>query len=106
MKITNFSARKLDDSNGELSLAKQKWQTNDFIMTDDLWVATFEIDGLKRYAGIRRGRRADVAPGTNQVDIFLRVNEEEFDADKFISEADAADIIRLVTPEFLNGGYC
>ena len=96
MILTNFVVRKLDNSHGELDVAKKKWASPEFISSDDLWLASFEIDGVKREAGIRRGRRVDVADDMEQIDVQLRVGEEEFDADSFISESDVAESQRLL----------
>jgi len=105
MVIKNFTVRKLDNTHGELDLAKEKFASPEFISSDDLWLASFEIEGKKREAGIRRGRRVDVAEGTDMVDVQLRVNEEEFDADAFIPESDVAEITKAVYAEFLRGEY-
>jgi hypothetical protein len=94
MLITNLVFKKLDNSSGKLDLAKKEWANKEFIPSNDYWVAAFEADGEKRYAGICRGRRVDVAEGTYQLDFQLRVNEEEFDADTFIPETKAAEILK------------
>lgn len=103
-KITlkNFRVRKLDNSKGELDTAKKKWgsESPEFILSDDLWIATFEIDGETHTAGIMAGRRVDVAEDTEQVMVNLRVREEAFDADQFLPEWDVADITRSVYEEF------
>lgn len=105
MVITNFVVRKLDNSSGKLDLAKKEWANKDFIPTDDYWACGFEIDGVKRYAGVCRGRRVDVADDTDQLDFQLRVNDEEYDADTFIPESEAAVILKAVSEEFIKGGY-
>jgi hypothetical protein len=99
--ITNFAVRKLTNSNGELDQAKRLWKTPEFIATDDFWHATFDVDGVKREAGIRLGRRVDVAEDLDGIDINLRINEAEFDADNLIPESDVADIVRAVQEKFL-----
>jgi hypothetical protein len=64
------------------------------------------MDGLKRQAGVRRGRRANVAEDMDMIDVQLRVNQEELDEDSpHIPEAQVADIVRLVGEEFMNGEY-
>ena len=103
MVITNFVVRKLDNTRGELDLAKKALANSEFIPSDDYWVAAFEIDGEKRYAGICRGRRVDVADDITQFDFQLRVNEEEFDADTFMPEAQAAAILKAASEEFIKG---
>jgi hypothetical protein len=105
MTITNFTVRKLNNTYGELALAKEKFKSPGFISTDDVWIASFEIDGMKREAGIRRGRRTDVAEDVDMVDVQLRVGEVEFDADTFIPESQVAEITRAVYDEFLKGEY-
>jgi hypothetical protein len=106
MLIKNFVVTKLDNTRGALDLAKRLWATNkDFIPSDDYWLATFEIDGVKHQAGIRRGRRIDVADDISQIDVQLRVPEESFDADAFMPETEANEIVVAVGAEFLNGKY-
>lgn len=67
--------------------------------------ATFEIDGQKHQAGIRRGRRVDVADDTDQINVQLRVREDAFDVDTFIPEAKVADIVKAVSEKFEKGEY-
>jgi len=105
MEVTNFTVRKLDNSHGELDLANKKFASPEFIPTNEVWLASFEVDGVKRQAGIRRGRRVDVAANMDMVDVQLRVGEEEFDADKFIPESKVAEITKAVSREFLKGQY-
>jgi hypothetical protein len=105
MKLTNFTVRKLTNAHGELALAKEKFASKEFISSDDIWLASFEVDGVKREAGVRRGRRIDVAEDTDMVDVQLRVGEAEFDADTFIPESQVAEITKAVYEEFLNGEY-
>ena len=68
-------------------------------MTDRVWLASFKVDGLQRVASVRLGHDNAVAPTIRQLDIQLRVNEEEFAKDVFIPEASAADILALVSEE-------
>lgn len=105
MKLTNFVVRKLDNTRGELDLAKKEWANSEFIPSDEFWLATFEIDGKKHEAGIRRGRRVDIADDTDQIDVQLRVREEAFDADTFMPESQVADIVKAVSEEFEKGEY-
>jgi hypothetical protein len=105
MVITNFIVRKLDNTNGKLDLAKKEWANKEFIPSEDYWVAAFDIDGEKRYAGICRGRRVDVADDTDQFDFQLRINDEEFDADFLLPESQAAEILKAVSEEFIKGEY-
>jgi|HubBroStandDraft_4_1064222.scaffolds.fasta_scaffold167904_2 hypothetical protein len=105
MLITNFVVRKLDNTSGKLDAAKKVWANKDFIPSGDYWVAAFDVDGEKRYAGVCRGRRVDVADNVDQFDFQLRVNEEEFDADVFIPESEAAEILKAVSEEFMEGEY-
>jgi len=108
MVLKNLTVRRLNNTLGELDLAKKKFASPEFIpTTDDLWVVSFEVEGegLKREAGIRRGRRIDVAEGTDMIDIQLRVAEEEFEADTFIPESNVAEITKAVSAEFIKGEY-
>jgi hypothetical protein len=102
MVITNFIIKKLDNSSGKLELAKKEWANKEFIPSDDYWVASFEVDGEMRYAGVCKGRKVDVAGDITQFDFQLRVNDEEFDADAFIPESQAAEILKAVSEEFMN----
>jgi len=99
MVLTNFTARKLH--NGDLEEAKAKWASPEFISSDDLWLASFEMNGEKPYAGIRLGRRIDVAEDIEQLDVQLRVRDEAFDSDTFIPEWGVAEITRAIYDEFL-----
>jgi hypothetical protein len=104
MIVDNFVVRRLTAA--ERELAKSLWGNEDFVPTDDYWLATFEVDGVRREAGIRAGKRADV--GKNHplmADVQLRVNESEFDADKFISESQVAEVTKLVGEKFESGRY-
>jgi hypothetical protein len=105
MLITKFTVRKLDNTKGELDLAKQKWADSEFIPSDEYWLATFEVDGQKHQAGIRRGRRVDVASDMDEFSVQLNVREEAFEADTFLAEADVANIVRAVGEEFEKGRY-
>lgn len=101
--LTKFTVRKLTSDEGQL--AKTLWASGEFVPTDEYWLAEFEVDGTKRQAGIRRGRRHDVAKDMDQIDVQLRVNEDEFDRDTFIPEAQVADIVKAVGEEFEKGQY-
>ena len=99
MVLTNFAVRKLTPA--ELELAKGLWADGEFLPTDEYWLAEFEIGGLKRQAGIRWGRRVDVAADMQQFDVQLRINQEELDEDiPLIAEAQVADIVKAVAEEF------
>ncbi len=98
--LTNFKIHKIDNSKGDLDQLKQKMATPDFIFSDDLWIATFDLDGEAHAAGIARGRRPDVAEDIEQLHVQLRVRDEAYDADKFLAEWDVADITRSVLEEF------
>jgi hypothetical protein len=105
MKIKNFTVKKLDNTKGELDLARKKWADSEFIPSDEYWLATFEMDGEKHHAGIRRGRRVDVANDIVQFNVQLNVREDAFGADTFLSEGEVADITKAVSDEFLKGEY-
>jgi hypothetical protein len=105
MDFANFRVRKLDNTKGELTLAKKEWASPEFISSDDLWLVTFELEGEQHQAGVMRGRRVDVANGTEQFDVQLRVSEKAFDADKFIPEWDVAEITKAISEKFLKGEF-
>jgi hypothetical protein len=97
--ITNFRVKKL--RSGDIERAKVQWASSEFISSDDLWIASFDMDGETHHAGLRLGRRPDVAEDIEQLDILLRVREEAFDADKFIPEWDVGGITQAVYDEFM-----
>jgi hypothetical protein len=103
MQITNLTVRRLTPE--EFEMAKKTWASEDFIPTEDYWLATFDLDGEVYFAGLRRGRRRDVAPDISQIDIQLRIPDSAFDADSFKPEAEAADILIAVTEEFEKRGW-
>lgn len=104
MAISNFAVRRLTPA--EIELAKELWADKEFLPTNEYWLADFEIDGIKRQAGIRRGRRHDVAEDIDQFDVQLRINQEELDEDRpLIAEAQVADIVRAVGEEFQKGEH-
>ena len=100
--LKNFRVQKLDKGKGEVDAAKQKWGSEypEFVLSDDLWLATFEIDGETHHAGIMLGRRVDVAEDVEQISVNLRVRDEAFDDDEFLPLWDVADITRCVYEEF------
>jgi len=104
MELANFTVRKLDNAHGDLDLAKGKLASPEFISSDDIWIAAFDIEGIRHEAAIRRGRRTDVAEDTDQIDIQLRVSEQEFDSDTFIPESRVAEITAAVGDEFIRRG--
>ncbi|SRR5260370_39441700 len=104
MELSNFSFRKLDNTHGELDKAKEKLASPEFISSNDIWIASFDFEGTKHEAAIRRGRRTDVAEDTDQIDIQLRVSEQEFDSDTFIPESRVAEITAAVGDEFIRRG--
>src|SRR5258708_33436646 len=104
MVLTNVAMRRLTPE--EREVAKGLWADAEFLPTDEYWLADFEVDGLKRQAGIRRGRRVDVAEDMEQTDVQLRINQEELDEDiPLIPEAQVADIVKAVSQEFEKGEY-
>lgn len=101
MQLTDFSItevvdpKKRNELNGYLFRERPA-----FIQTDPrVWLASFKIDGEQRVVAVRIGHAQDVAADIIQLDIQLRVNEEEFDNDSFIPEASAAGILALVSKE-------
>jgi hypothetical protein len=104
MVISNFEVRRLTP--GEIELAKELWADSEFIPTDEFWIADFEVDGMKRQAGIKWGRSVDVAADMQQFNVQLRINQEELDEDiPLIPEAQVADIVKAVSEEFEKGEY-
>jgi len=103
MQITNLTTRRLTAS--EFEMAKKTWASEDFIPTEDYWLANFEVDGESYFAGLRKGRRRDVSPGTEQIDIQLRIPDAAFDADRFPPEAHAADVLTFVREEMDKRGW-
>jgi hypothetical protein len=103
MQITNLTVRRLTPE--EFEMAKTAWVTDGFVPANDYWLATFDVDGQTHEAGLRKGRRLDVSSDTQQIDVQLRVLESAFDADSFLPEAQAADIVRAVIAEFEKQGW-
>ena len=101
MKLTDFSIAEVTDATKRDELNNYlKRDRPGFVQTDArVWMAAFKIDGGQRVAAIRAGHANDVASDIIQLDMHLRVNEEEFDNDSFIPEASAADILALVSKE-------
>jgi hypothetical protein len=101
MNLTDFSiievsdAAKRDELLGYMKRDRPGWVET----KGRVWMAAFKIDGVQRVVAIRAGHASEVAEDIQQLDLHLRVNEEEFDKDKFIPEASAADILALVSPE-------
>ena len=101
MKLTDFSIKEITETakRDELVAAMRRERPS-FVQTDErVWMASFKIDGLQRVAAIRAGHEGNVADDILQLDMSLRVNEEEFDNDKFIPESNAWDILDLISPE-------
>jgi hypothetical protein len=101
MVLTNFQlfeiteTKRRDDLNGKLA------NPGEFVQTrPNVWIASFDVDGVPYHAGIRLGHRIDVAEDIEQYDVQLRVRDEEFDSDSFIPEASVADITKLVGEQF------
>ncbi len=103
MQVTNLTVRRLTPA--ELEMARKPWASAEFIPTEDYWLATFEVDGETHIAGLRKGRRHDVAEDIEQIDIQLRILDSAFDADYFMPEAEAADILTAVKAELEKRGW-
>jgi len=104
MPITsNLSFRRLTTT--EQRQAEKRWADDEFVPTGEYWLATFDMDGQKHYAGVRSGHGKTVAPDIRQFQINLRVSEEALDADVFIPEAIVADITREIGEAFEQGEY-
>ena len=101
MQLTDFFIKEVTDTAKRDELNDHlKRERPQFVQTDErVWMAVFKIDGLQRVAAIRVGHANEVAADIIQLDIQLRVNEQEFDNDSFIPEASAADILVLVSKE-------
>ncbi len=101
MQLTDFSIKEITDTaKRDEIVGYMKRDRPKFVQTDErVWMASFKIDGLQRVASIRAGHDHDVNPSIIQLDMHLRVNEAEFDTDNFIPEAEAGEILALVSPE-------
>jgi hypothetical protein len=102
MELKNFNLHEITDTklrdelNGKLAIDKEFTQTK-----PNVWIADFEAEGVRYQAGIRLGHRHDVAPAIEQADIQLRVRDEDFDNDTFLSVSKIQEISKLVGEEFL-----
>jgi hypothetical protein len=103
MLLSNFTVRRLTQQ--EFVLAKKTWASDDFLPTEPYWLAAFEIDGQPYLAGLRSGRRKDVAEDVRQIDIQLRIPDAAFDEDSFIPEAQVAAILRAVNDKLETDGW-
>jgi predicted pyridoxine 5'-phosphate oxidase superfamily flavin-nucleotide-binding protein len=101
VKITDLTITEITDpSRRDQLLATMERERPEFMRTDTrAWVATFQVDGTPRAVAIRIGHDGSVAPDIKQLDTHLRVNEEEFDKDSFISEGEAADVLAAFNVE-------
>lgn len=101
MNLTEFSIKEITDkAKHDALLASMKRDRPKFVETQGrVWMASFKINGLQRVVAIRAGHDHDVDPSLLQLDLHLRVNEDEFDTDNFIPEAEAGSILALVSPE-------
>jgi hypothetical protein len=97
--LTNFAVRRLTPE--EQEFAKRFWADSQFLPSNEYWLADFDLDGVKRQAGVRGGRRFDAAEDMDdQFDIELRDEDSPH-----IPETEVADIIRLVGEQFRKGEY-
>lgn len=100
---SNLSFRRLTPA--EQKEAEKRWADDEFIPTGEYWLATFNMDGEKHYAGVRSGHGKTVAPDIRQFQINLRVSEKAFNSDIFIPEARVADITKEIGEAFEQGEY-
>ena len=102
MNLTNFQLVEITDISKRDELnAILKREDGGFVQTSaNVWIASFEADGVLRHAAIRLGRRPDIADDLKGYQVQLRVEEAELDADTLIPEATVADIVKLVGDEF------
>jgi len=101
MQLTDFSIKEIADTTKRDELSGyMKRDRPDFVQTDErVWMETFRIDGVHRVAAVRAGHSKDIAEHIQQLDIHLRVNEEECDNDSFIPEATVSEILPMVSAE-------
>jgi hypothetical protein len=102
MNLTNFRLVEITEPSKRDELnAVMKREDGAFAQTSaNVWIASFEADGIPRHEAIRLGRRPDTADDLKGYQVQLRVEEAEFEADTFIPEATVADIVKLVGDEF------
>ncbi|HWY57934.1 MAG TPA: hypothetical protein VNZ03_25955 [Terriglobales bacterium] len=101
MELTNFKIYEITDANLRAEFNKKLDIDKEFVQTKpNVWLAEFEADGTKYEAGIRLGHRHDVAPDVEQADTQLRVREQDFDNDTFLSVWKIQEITKLVGEEF------
>jgi hypothetical protein len=101
MVLTNFKLHEITDAklrdelNGKLAIDNEFTQSK-----PNVWIADFEADGVRYQAGIRLGHRHDVASDIEQFDVQLRIRDEDFDSDTFLSTWKIWEITKLVGEEF------
>lgn len=101
MKITDLTITEITDpTKRDQLLATMQRERPEFMRTDPrACVATFQVDEAPRAVAIRIGHDGNVASDIKQLDTHLRVNEEEFGEDSFISEGEAADVLAAFNVE-------
>ena len=98
MTITNFRLHKLSREHSD-ALKEKLANPGEFTPSEDnAYIAEFEVDGVPYHAGIRLGRRTDVAEDIEQYDAQLRIRDESWETDSFIPEWTVADILKLLRP--------
>ena len=103
MELRDFKLYEITDANVRAGLIKKLDTDGEFVQTKpNVWLAEFEVDGTKYEAAIRVGRGHDAAGDNEQADIQLRVRDEDFDEDAFLSVRKIQEITKLVSNKFLN----
>jgi hypothetical protein len=100
MELRNFRLDEITDANLRTQL-NSKLADGEFVPTSPrVWIADFVADGVRYQAAIRLGHRAEIASDIEQVDVQLRIRDEDFDADTFLSMWKIAQVTKAVGDEF------
>lgn len=103
MELSDFKLYEITDANLRAELSKKLDIDEEFVQTKpNLWMAEFNVDGIKYEAAIREGHRRVAAADNQQADIQLRIRDEHLNTDTFLSVRKIQEITRLVNNKFSN----
>jgi hypothetical protein len=99
--LSDFRLDEITDANLRAQLQEKLATDDEFVPTTPrVWIADFKADSVRYQAGIQVGHRHGVDSDTVQADVQLRIRNEDFDNDTFLSVSKIRDISKLVGDEF------
>jgi hypothetical protein len=99
--LSDFRLDEITDANLRAQLQEKLAIDDEFVPTTPrVWIADFKAGGVRYQARIPMGHRNDVASDIVQADVQLRIRDEDFDNDTFLSVSKIRDISKLVGDEF------